>query len=189
MKFAVDYFIAGRTACAKITDATKKTACTTAGYAGFKKWGTAIAAGNAYSSLTTAKSTEWFTAEDKKNVAAALALLVPAPGTVGASCKAAAAVAPATVGIRPTCAAANCCMGYKASETATVNSVNGELCQLKTVTKGQVITKAAIAVSVSGYVEVTAQAVTVEQTGACIEGAVRAATAAFSVLTAIYMMV
>ena len=136
MKFAVDYFIAGKTACDKVTDATKKTACTTAMYAGFKKWGTAIAAGDAYSSLTAAKSTEWFTAEDKKNVAAALALLVPAPGTVGASCKAAAAVAPATVGIRPTCAAANCCMGYKASATATANSVNGELCQLKTLLKG-----------------------------------------------------
>lgn len=79
-------------------------------------------------------------------------------------------------------------MGYKANEADETNSVNGELCQDETVTKGQVITTAATAKATKGYVEVTA-AVTVEQTGACIEGAVRAATAAFSVLATTYMMI
>lgn len=183
MGAAVDYFVAQRAFCAKT--AATAAACNTSGLAGLKPLGTSMATADYYSKKTAAERTTWLTAEDKKNVAAALAKLAPAAGAVGASCKAAAAVAPATKGVRPTCATANCCMGYKKAATDTTNSA--ETCQVKTLTKGQVVTTAASAKATASYVEVTA-AVSEEQTGACIEGAVRTASAALSVLAAAYMM-
>jgi hypothetical protein len=183
MGAAVDYFAAQFAFCAKT--AATSAACNTAGLAGLKPLGTAMAAADFYSKKTAAERTTWSTANDKTNVAAALAKLAPAAGAVGFGCKAAAAVAPATVGVRPTCGAANCCMGMKKAVADTANTA--ELCQLKTALKGQVVTTAASAKATACYVEVTA-AVSEEQTGACIEGAVRAASAALSVLAAAYMM-
>jgi len=178
MNAAVDYYVAQRAHC-------KDAACNTAGLTALEAMGTAMATADYYSKKTTAERTTWRTAEDKKNVAAALAALVPAAGAVGADCKAAAIVAPATVGVRPACGAANCCMGFRKADTDTVNSA--ETCQLKATTKAQVTTTAASAKATACYVAVTA-AVTEEQTGACIEGAVRSASAALSVLAAAYMM-
>ena len=214
MTWAVDYLVAFTASCAKNTDATVKDACVLEAYKGFKTWGTAMATANVYSKLTAAERITWFTAEDVKNNKAALDKLKPAPGVIGAGCgkKSPMVMQPGGGGGgrggpgggrggggggpgspggpggmgRPACAAGNCCMGYKAAAADLVNSE--ELCQLATATKGQVITTAATAKSTSNYVEVTA-AVFVEQTGVCIEGAVRAATAAFSVLAATYMMV
>ena len=182
MGAAVDYFKAQRAHCKKT--AATAAACNTAGLAKLKDLGTAMAAADYYSTMTAAARTTWKTAEDVKNVAAAIANLAVATGTVGASCKAATAVAPA-IGVRPTCAAENCCMGHKASATATTNSF--ELCQVKTATKGMVVTTPASAKATACYIEVTA-AVSAEQTGACIEGAVRIASAALSVLATAYMM-
>jgi len=188
--FAGSYYAAMKKDCELATfgGAATKAACITAGYAKLTAMGTAMAAADFYSVKTAAARTTWSTAQDVINVAAAIAAKAPAAGTVGFSCAAAAAVAPATVGVRPACAAANCCMGYKALPADTANSANGELCQLKTLLKGKVVTTAASAKATSCYVAFTA-AVTAEQDGACIEGAVRASTAAFSVLAATYMMV
>ena len=55
-----------------------------------------------YSKMTPVERTIWRTAEDTKNVAAALAAFVPVAGSAGASCTAAAAIAPAK-GVRPAC--------------------------------------------------------------------------------------
>lgn len=184
MGAATDYFVAQRAFCAK-TAATAAT-CNTEGLKGLKPMGTSFAAADFYSKKTVAERATFITAEDKKNVAAALAKLAPAAGAIGFSCKAAAAVAPATVGVRPVCGALNCCMGIRKTAEATTNSA--ETCQLKTATKAQVITTAASAKATSCYIEVTA-AVSEEQTfAACIEGAIRNASAALSVLAAAYMM-
>lgn len=134
---------------------------------------------------TVAERTTWRETQDKANVAAATAALKPAAPAVGADCKAAAAAAGETTGKRPDCGTANCCMGYKKAVTDTANSA--ETCQDKTLSKGMVVTTDAKAVANAGYIEVTA-AVSEEQSGACIEGAMRAASAAASVLAAIYMM-
>jgi hypothetical protein len=183
MNAATDYFVAQRAFCAKT--AATAAACNTAGLKGLKPMGTSYAAADVYSKKTAAERTTFITAEDKKNVAAALAAIAPAAGAVGASCKAAAAVAPATVGVRPTCGAANCCMGIKKTAEGTTNT--DETCQLKATTKPKVITTAASAKATGNYVEVTV-AVEEEQIGACIEGAIRNASAALSVLAAAYMM-
>jgi hypothetical protein len=132
MNAAVDYYVAQRAHCKIVDVAATITKCNADGLTALEGVGTAMAAADYYSKKTVAERATWMTAEMKKNVAAALAALVPAAGAVGASCKAAAAVAPATVGVRPTCGA-NCCMGFRKAETDTVNSA--ETCQLKTTTK------------------------------------------------------
>ena len=187
--FAGSYYKAMKTNCELATFGgfADKAKCTADGFAKLTAMGTAMAAADFYSVKTVAARTTWSTAQDVINVAAAIAAKAPAAGTVGFPCNAAAAVAPATVGVRPACAAANCCMGHKALPADLTNSVNGEVCQLKTALKGAVVTTKASAKATSCYVAFTA-AVTAEQDGACIEGAVRTASAALSVLAAAYMM-
>ena len=187
--FAGSYYAAMKKDCELATFGgfADKAKCTADGFAKLTAMGTAMAAADFYSVKTVAARTTWSTAQDVINVAAAIAAKAPAAGTVGFPCNAAAAVAPATVGVRPACAAANCCMGHKALPADLTNSVNGEVCQLKTALKGAVVTTKASAKATSCYVAFTA-AVTAEQDGACIEGAVRTASAALSVLAAAYMM-
>lgn len=59
MNDAMDYAVAAITFCNKITDATKKDTCNLGAMAGLKKWGTAGAAANYYSSLTDAEADTW----------------------------------------------------------------------------------------------------------------------------------
>jgi len=170
-------------ACKKVTVAADKTKCYTDGNAALivlaKAWGTADLAG-----MTAAKRAEWMTADDKKRILAAAPVI--AAGEVGYACKAAAVVAPATAGVRPVCGAANCCMGHKKLPADTTNT-GGEFCQLKTATKGAATTTAATASLKGGYMTSVA-AVTASYDGACIEGAIRATSAALSVLATAYMM-
>lgn len=129
-----------------------------------------------------ARDTWWKTEMKKLTVAAAGA---PLAGKAGFSCKAAAAVAPATVGVRPKCDAANCCMGMKKAAADTTNT-GGELCQLKTALKADVYDVYA-ATSKAGYI-MKSKSTATSYTGACIEGAVRTASAAFTVFATVYMM-
>jgi hypothetical protein len=149
-----------------------------------KGLGTRMATDDYISKKTTAERATWMTAEEKKMQATAMA--APAAGKVGFSCKAAAAVAPATVGVRPTCDAANCCMGVRKTLTDTANA--SETCQLKTATKAKHTTTAAAFTVKSLYCYQTTLAVVADYEAACIEGAVRNASAALSFLAAAYMM-
>jgi len=77
-------------------------------------------------------------------------------------------------------------MGLKATKEATTNYT--ETCQLKTATTGKVFTTKAEFVSKSGFVYQTVLPVTADYPGACIEGAMKTASAALSVIAAAYMM-
>jgi len=149
-----------------------------------KAIGTEMATADFYSKKTAAEQTTWWTAWGKSAIVKAIG--APAAGTVGASCKAAAVVAPATKGVRPTCAATDCCMGLKAKAEDTTNYT--ETCQLKTATKGKVTTTAAEFISKDGFTYNTKVAVTADYVGACIEGAMKTTSAALTVIAAAYMM-
>lgn len=124
-------------------------------------------------------------AYDKKRLAAASP--PPAAGAVGFVCKAAAVVAPATVGVRPACGTENCCMGVR--KTAEDKTNASETCQLKTATKAKHETTPAGFTVKSGYIyQTTLQVEAADYVAACIEGAVRNTSAALSVLAAAYMM-
>jgi hypothetical protein len=150
--FAADYMVAVRAYCSKDLKVTTRCTKFSDDINLLKGIGTRMATDDYISKKTTAERATWMTAEEKKMQATAMGA-APAAGKVGFSCKAAAIVAPATVGVRPTCDAANCCMGVrkiltddeKKNETKPTNAA--ETCQLKTVTKVKyATTKAAFTV-------------------------------------------
>ena len=61
----LNYYKTMRTACAKNTDATKKTACITAGYKGTIDYAARAVAANAYSTMTKAERNTWDEADGK----------------------------------------------------------------------------------------------------------------------------
>jgi hypothetical protein len=184
VNYAMDYYLTGKSNCSK--DVGDKTRCTKydADLKLLKGIGTEMATGDYMFKKTAAEQKTWLDAYDKKRLAAADSQ--PAAGAVGFECKAAAVVAPATTGVRPTCGAENCCMGVRKTATDTTNA--SETCQLKTATKANHTTTPAAYTIKSGYIFQTTLKVEASYIAACIEGAVGNASAALSVLAAAYMM-
>ena len=78
-------------------------------------------------------------------------------------------------------------MGLKKVKTDKSNT-GGEKCQLKTATTANVVISRPSPVFISGYMMPVGKPVTASYSGACIEGAVRTASAAFTVMATVYMM-